>query len=559
MTSLRRTSAAAWIAVAAIAACAPAQADAVVAVSPPTVVAFLGQSIAAPGADVALGFTVSNPNGATILDGVHFSVALPAGLRVSTPSQVFTTCDDATATATDGGSSMSVTGATLQASGDEGDSCVAVVNVVATGTGATSVASGAPGSTESADGVPSNTVNLQVLTSPTIAESFATPSIKVGDKTTVTYTIHNPNAAALEDLALNDALPAGLAVAAPPNVTTCGAGNVTAAAGAATIALDGLELLGSAQCSFSVDVSGTGATSSANPTGALAYQYDGGTGDLFSGSAPGASATLTVVGPPVLTAAFSPATVAPGATAELAFTIANPNATRALSGIGFSDTLPAGLLVAPTPGLTGSCGAGTITAAGGSGSIALAAGTLAAGGTCTFSVDVSAGSLGLKANTTSTVTSVEGGIGAAATASLLVATPTVLPGGIIPPPPPPPPPAPRLPSNSFKTAKLRADASGTVRFDISVPGAGTVGVLETLGGSSTRAAKSKKSSAKTVARKVVKTRKAGKVHVTVRLFKSGRKALKHAGRAPKLHVAISFRPTGGKTRTVHKTVVVHRH
>jgi hypothetical protein len=92
----------------------------------------------------------------------------------------------------------------------------------------------------------------------------------------------------------------------------------------------------------------------------------------------------------------------------------------ALTGIGFSDTLPAGLILSTPNGLAGSCGGGTITATAGSNSISLTGATLGAGGSCTFSVNVTAISAGLQTNTTSAVTSIEGGNGLAATATIAV-------------------------------------------------------------------------------------------------------------------------------------------
>jgi hypothetical protein len=546
-------SAAARLAAAAVALIAFVPATAQALVPSPTVSAFFAQDTAAPASDVGLGFTISNPD-ASARTGVAFSVALPAGLAVSTPSQLFTTCDG-TASAADGGSAISLSSASLQAAGDDGDSCVVLVDVVAAGPGVIAVASGAPTSTESGPGVPSNTATLQVLAHPTITEAFGVPSIVAGQTATATFTIANPNASTrLYNVAFDDALPAGLQVAASPNVVApCGAGAVLADAGATTIELAGQTIEPGAACSFSIDVTGTAATSSPNPTGPLTYDFDGGGGDFYGGTAPGTSATLTVVGPPQLAATFSPPKVAPGATSKLAFTIANPNATSALTGVGFTDALPTGLLVATPAGLSGSCGGATITAAAGSGTVALTGATLAAAGGCTFGVDVVASSLGVKTSTTSTVSSNEGGTGAAATASLSVEAPLAITSNlhVVSPPPPPPPP----PSNAFAVANIHAAKDGTIQFDVTVAGPGAVSVLETLGASSERVRKPGPSRF-TIARKLLRSSKRGKLHVKVRPNARGKHAIKHAGRSLRVNLWVTFRPTGGTPSTKRKAVVV---
>lgn len=129
------------------------------------------------------------------------------------------------------------------------------------------------------------------------------------------------------------------------------------------------------------------------------------------------------VSPPSLTKSFatpsSSDSINLGDTTTLTFTIQAPNG--ALTGIGFFDPLPQGLMIATPNGLTGSCGDGTITAPAGGTIISLGSASLAAGASCTFSVNVIGIAGGLQINTSSQVTSNEAGPGPVATASVFVA------------------------------------------------------------------------------------------------------------------------------------------
>jgi uncharacterized repeat protein (TIGR01451 family) len=129
------------------------------------------------------------------------------------------------------------------------------------------------------------------------------------------------------------------------------------------------------------------------------------------------SGTVAVLNPPTISKAFGAAAIDLGQATSLTFTIANPNPAP-ISGVGFTDVLPAGLRVAFPAGLLGSCGGGTITALPFSSFVSLSGATLAANASCTFSVRVVGTSPGTKLNHV-TVQS-DAGPGNTATASILV-------------------------------------------------------------------------------------------------------------------------------------------
>jgi arabinogalactan endo-1,4-beta-galactosidase len=114
-------------------------------------------------------------------------------------------------------------------------------------------------------------------------------------------------------------------------------------------------------------------------------------------------------------------------TTSLTFNLSNPNAAVSLSGIGFTDSFPSGLIVSSPNGLTGTCGGGTITAAAGSNSVTLSGASLAAAASCTFAVNVAGTTAGTQNNVTSAVTSTEAGNGGTASAQITVVGPSQQP------------------------------------------------------------------------------------------------------------------------------------
>jgi uncharacterized repeat protein (TIGR01451 family) len=355
-------------------------------------------------------FTITNPNPVAV-SNARFSDTLPAGLTLNVLGVPGAGC---------GSFAESISGGTFSFVTDflaAGATCViptgvSVPNVAKTYTNTTSAITG----TGVPDGAAATATLTVVQPAPTFTKAFNPSLIQVGGTSTLTFTITNNAAVAVTGLAFSDTLPAGVVVAAPPFVNnTCGgAVTVTGNLGSISLANGTVNAPSGTTCTISVNVVGTSegvknnTTSTLTSTNALTAQP--------------ATATLTVVLPPSITKTFADSELQLlGASTALTFAITNPNATTALSGIAFTDTLPAGLVVSTPNGLVGSCGGGAITATDGSTSISLTGATLAGGTTCTFSVNVTGTAVGTFTNTTSPVTAVGGTVvGNTATATVSV-------------------------------------------------------------------------------------------------------------------------------------------
>ena len=141
-----------------------------------------------------------------------------------------------------------------------------------------------------------------------------------------------------------------------------------------------------------------------------------------------AAVTATFTAEPLaITNSFGAATIPLNGTTLLTFSVNNPNPTSSMQGVAFTDSLPAGLVVATPINLNGSCGGGTITAAPGGSTVSLSGATLAPApnGNCTFSVNVIGTAAGVF-NDSVTVSSTTAGTGTTALASLTVVAPPAL-------------------------------------------------------------------------------------------------------------------------------------
>jgi hypothetical protein len=132
---------------------------------------------------------------------------------------------------------------------------------------------------------------------------------------------------------------------------------------------------------------------------------------------------------PSLDITFGDATVPAGTASTLTFTVTNTSDLAAKADWTFADALPAGLVVAPTPAVGGTCvnatgTAFTVQATAGASSISATGGDLAAGATsCTVTVDVVAATAGTYTNTPANITTV---LNAPDAATLVVEPPTTL-------------------------------------------------------------------------------------------------------------------------------------
>jgi uncharacterized repeat protein (TIGR01451 family) len=387
--------------------------DSVSVVQRPAITKTFGADTVPLGGTTSLTIVVSNPDLAVTQTGVAFTDTLPAGLVVATaPNGVISGCGGTeTLTAVAGSNTISLSGAAIAPTAQ----CTIRVDVTGSTVGAkdnTVTASSNQGGT----GAPASDT-LTVVGPPTIAKSFGAPSIPLNGTTRLMFTIGNSNLVSFSGLAFSDSLPPGLEVASPSGGTNGCGGTLTAAPGSGTISLANGVLAPALACQVAVDVRGTLSGVKNNVSGAVS-STEGGTGGT-------ASASLAVVAPPSITKAFGKSVFPIGSTTSLTLTITNPNAGTALSAVGFSDSLPAGLVVNSPNGLSSTCG-GTATAVAGSGSVSLSGGSLPASGSCTVSLSVKGTTAGTKNNTSGAVTSTEGGTGNTASASVIVALPPSL-------------------------------------------------------------------------------------------------------------------------------------
>ncbi|MEP6485066.1 MAG: hypothetical protein ABJB01_11505 [Rudaea sp.] len=331
---------------------------------------------------------------------VSLTDSLPSGLTVATPPNTTTSCGG-TVTATARGTTAALSGGTIPAATSTNPgTCSFSVDVVAAASSSyvNTIPANAVTSSQGTN-LQSTQATLTVVALAPVAGSKAfSPTTIHGNDTApsrLTITLPNSNGIALTGVALTDTLPAQLAVAATPNLTTtCVPG--TTSSTASSVSISGATIPANGSCTFSVDVVAASPnavfnTNVTNSIAANALTSDQGVSNTAF------SASVRVQTGAQVTKAFSPATILSGAQSTLTITFGNLNVST-LTPINFTDTFPlAPYIMTAVPGTAATtCTGGTASIGSGNASVSISGGSLAgvasgAGNTsvtCTLTVKV---------------------------------------------------------------------------------------------------------------------------------------------------------------------------
>jgi large repetitive protein len=359
--------------------------------APPIVTKTFLTNPVAKDAITKLSIAIRNPNTIAIT-GAAFTDNYPTtpnnNLVNSNPTNAAFTAASITAgctgtiTAAAGARSLALTGGTIPPN----TTCTITVDVLSTSNAQpTYLNNTGPVTTTNAGTGAAASDSLVVVNGPTVSKSFTPASIPVGGISQLTVNLSTTaGGAGTTGVAITDTYPAGLvnAPGTPIVSNTCG-GSLTAAPGANTISLSGGLIPPNSSCSFIVQVTAATAGVYTNiiPIGAVTSS----SGSNILGD----TANLTVLAPMSVSKAFVPSTINAGTVSNLIITLNNPNIAIATLSSNLIDTLPAGMTVAATPNIGGTCNPAFKIAAPGGGTVSYEiGGTIPANGSCTISVDV---------------------------------------------------------------------------------------------------------------------------------------------------------------------------
>lgn len=379
------------------------------------------------GGTSTLTITLRNPTNSAYT-GVDFTDNLPAGLSVAASPAPINNCGGSLENGSgnplaSGDTVIELVGGTIPASASPPTNNTCTIVVPVTGTTAGSYPNSIPIGGLTTDEGPSNVLaaNATLTIYPTgagvtLAKTFLPTAINIGQSSRLRLTVTAPADADLTNFSITDNLPGDLTVSnsTAPTVTGCGvtvgSPNFNPQIGDTAIVLTGGTVTRGTNCVITVYVtSNTGSTAGVVNANVI---YPANITNNEARSIPNpVSANLTVRTVSTLSAskAFYPPIVNPGGLSTLTITLTNTGSSP-LVNVTVTDNLPAGVVVAPNPNASTTCGAGTLTdgssgaLGGGDTSVRLNAGTIpaqvgAVAGICTITLDVQGLTTGTRTNT----------------------------------------------------------------------------------------------------------------------------------------------------------------
>ncbi len=358
------------------------------------------------GERVTLVFTLDNTANVEQVENMFFVDELPNGMVVASPSNASTDCPSLfdALDAQPGSSVILYDGFAGQASLPAAEFCTISVDVVVQAVGLLGNVSGPLTSTVGLVELNSGHASARVngLAHPVhLVKEFMDDPVPPGDVVTLEFTLMNfSRTESATDIGFSDDLDATLsgleAVGLPLSV--CNGGSLS---GTGVVSLAGASLGPEESCTFSVDLlvpAGAASGAYPNETSLVSATVGGMRGAVRTLPAYGARDVLFVSPSPVITKTWTSDPVGAGGTATLEFTITNASDVFELTSIEFSDDFDVIMHTASMVPADGSCGPGStflftpntfISGSGGNPArLSMSDGSLAAGASCTFSIDL---------------------------------------------------------------------------------------------------------------------------------------------------------------------------
>jgi LPXTG-site transpeptidase (sortase) family protein len=234
-----------------------------------------------------------------------------------------------------------------------------------------------------------------------VVKSFNPVLVTGGGASTLSIVLINSSNTntTLTGVTFRDDMPSGMVLASPPNfnVGSC-QGTLTALSQSSFLFSDGV--LPPGECTLTMSVTLTVNGNRTNVIGAGAVGTDQGINNLNPTEATLTQTNAPAPGSASISKSFSPQSIPTGSFSRLTITIQN-SGNIALTGMGLSDSLPPGLVIAggSAPAPVNNCGGGTLTAVPGTQLIQLANSSLAGNSSCTLVVPVTGSVAGVYTNT----------------------------------------------------------------------------------------------------------------------------------------------------------------